>query len=233
MNLPIDIISVNCLNPLESLKALDYSTEILKFNNSYLFTNEKINSTKHKVININKFNSITDYSDFILGIGNYVDSEYVLIVQDDGYIINPKKWTNEFLAYDYIGAPWPGQYTWRKRWKNETYLKAYINSKKNRVGNGGFSLRSRKFLNFSSAFNSTNGIPEDVFLCLINYESAKKNGIKFPSAEIAYNFSCEVPLGGFNLSKEIKNHHLDINQHFGWHGKRVKNFEHLLKLKEN
>ena len=147
MNLPIDIISVNCLNPLESLKALDYSTKILKFNNSYLFTHEKINSTKHKVINIDKFNSITDYSDFILGIGNYVDSEYVLIVQDDGYIINPKKWTNEFLAYDYIGAPWPGQYSWRKRWKNETYQKAYINSKKNRIGNGGFSLRSRKFLN--------------------------------------------------------------------------------------
>ena len=141
---------------------------------------------------------------------------------------NLKKWTNEFLAYDYIGAPWPGQYTWRKRWKNETYQKAYINSKKNRVGNGGFSLRSRKFLNFSSAFNSTNGIPEDVFLCLINYESAKKNGIKFPSAEIAYNFSCEVPLGGFNLSKEIKNHHLDINQHFGWHGKRFLNSDKLI-----
>ena len=92
--------------------------------------------------------------------------------------------------------------------------------------------RSRKFLNFSSGFDSTNGIPEDVFLCLINYESAKKKGIKFPSAEIAYSFSCEVPLGGNNLSKEIKNHHLDINEHFGWHGKRVRNYEKLLKLKE-
>ena len=30
------------------------------------------------------------------------------MVQDiDGHIVNPHLWTNEFLKYDYIGAPWP------------------------------------------------------------------------------------------------------------------------------
>ena len=44
---------------------------------------------------------------------------------------------------------------------------------------GEISFSSEQRFNFSSDFDSTNGIPEDVFLCLINYESAKKKGIKF------------------------------------------------------
>lgn len=39
-------------------------------------------------------------------LNKYIETDYVLIVQYDGFILNPKAWMDEFLEYDYIGAPW-------------------------------------------------------------------------------------------------------------------------------
>jgi len=231
--IPIDIVSINCLTPEESIKALDYSTRSLSFNNSYLFTDKKIQSSNHKVINIEKFKDLDDYSNFMLTLNEYITSDHVLIVQDDGYIINSDLWSDEFLKYDYIGAPWPTTHSWRKRWSAKKYQNATINSKKNRVGNGGFSLRSKKFLKYASKFESCNGIAEDVFLCLVNYDKAIEKNIKFAPFEIALKFSYEVPLGGRKMTKETKGQLLDKNKHFGWHGKRFLNSDELINLKDN
>ena len=231
--LPIDIVSINCLTPGESIKALDYSCGSFSFKNSFLFTDKKIESSDHKVIKIKKFEDLDDYSNFILTLGDYVSSDHVLIVQDDGYIINPNLWKDEFLSYDYIGAPWPTTYTWRKRWSEKRYSNASRNAKRNRVGNGGFSLRSKKFLNYASTFDSCNGIAEDVFLCLVNYEKALDYDIKFAPFETALKFSYEVPLKGKKMNKEDKVQLLNDQNHFGWHGKRFENSDYLINLKNN
>lgn len=55
-----------------------------------------------------------------------IRTSHYLIVQWDSWVLNPEDWTDEFLAYDYIGAPWG--------WHHDAH----------EVGNGGFSLRSRK-----------------------------------------------------------------------------------------
>ena len=47
-----------------------------------------------------------------------------------------------------------------------------------------------------------------MFLCLVNYEEAINNKIKFAPFEIALKFSYEVPLGGFKKNKEKKIGHL-------------------------
>ena len=58
------------------------------------------------------------YSEFVIReLHKYVDTSHCLLVQWDGYVLNPKSWLPQFLDYDYIGAPWNG----------------------NVVGNGGFS----------------------------------------------------------------------------------------------
>jgi hypothetical protein len=56
-----------------------------------------------------------------------VNTDHNLIIHPDGFAVNPDAWTDEFLDYDYIGAPW----VW---WASEG----------ENIGNGGFSLRSRK-----------------------------------------------------------------------------------------
>jgi hypothetical protein len=231
INLPIDIVSVNCINPSESLKALDYSSKNINFNNSYIFTSENVQSEEHEVIKIDKFKSILDYSNFMLKIGEYIKSDHVLVIQDDGHVVNSHNWSDDFLNYDYIGSPWPQTTKWRKRWSTKEYGDANKNVLKNRVGNGGFSLRSRAFLEYSSKFDSCNGLPEDVFLCLVNYKDALKEQIKFAPFDIAFKFSCEVPLKGRKLQKEGKNQNYDFENHFGWHGKRFLNSDKLLNLK--
>lgn len=106
------------------------------------------------------------------------DHTHILVFQWDGYLANPNNWTDEFLEYDYIGAPW--------YWEKER-----------QVGNGGFSLRSIKLLNALSElhriipFNFSN--PEDVTICRDYRELLEtKYDIKFAPIEVAKRFSFET-----------------------------------------
>lgn len=122
--------------------------------------------------------SLSDYNDFIINrLHQYIDTSHCLIIQYDGYPVNLSAWTNDFLSYDYIGAPW---YT--QPWPLDQT-----------VGNGGFSLRSKKFLEESSKLNydKTKDIPEDVFLCREKSSLLRDRGIKFAPHHVAYMFSVE------------------------------------------
>ena len=230
-DLPIDLVIVNCLDQQEAVKTLNYCKRYFNFNNSILFSDKNTENNKNQFIKIEKINNISEYNNFMLKIGEYIESDFALVVQDDGHIVNPNNWSDEFLEYDYIGAPWPSSRKWNKRWKGENRDKIISSLSKNRVGNGGFSLRSKEFLNYSSKFNDCLSYAEDVFLCLVNYEEAINNKIKFAPFEIALKFSYEVPLGGFKKNKEKKNRTFNKDNHFGWHGKRFSNYEDLLMLK--
>src|SRR4030095_5140265 len=82
------------------------------------------------------------YSEFVLKrLLPHVATTHVLLIQWDGYVANPAAWDPAFLACDYIGARW--------FWQPEGF----------RVGNGGFSLRSRKLL---SALQDERIVLEDV-----------------------------------------------------------------------
>jgi len=221
-NLAIDLVTVNTLNPHTALKAMDYSCKNLEFNNSYIFTDKPIRSDKHEIIRINKFKSIDDYSNFVLNFENFqFKSDFILIIQDDGFVINPNKWSDSFYEYDFIGAPWPET----DKISNVRFGKEEIIAKrKNRIGNGGFSLRSKKYLNYSSQFNNCRGYPEDLFLNALNYEKAKKKNLNFPPPEKAYKFSTETPF--FGKSKNIlldSRYALGISS-FGFHGKHHKKY---------
>src|SRR6201987_3519204 len=58
-------------------------------------------------------------------VPQWLQTDHFLLIQWDGHPTNADAWTLEFLAYDYIGAPWP----W---FGPET-----------RVGNGGGFFRAR------------------------------------------------------------------------------------------
>jgi len=216
------------------LKALSYCNDFFSFNNTILFSNEKLES-EFKQINISPLNSIKEYNNFILSLNEYIESDFVLIIQDDGHIVNPTIWSDKFLEYDYIGAPWPNSKKWKKRFKKKYNKKIadqiIQNIDKNQVGNGGFSLRSKKFLEYSSNFNDCEGIDEDIFLCIYNYENAKNFGINFAPFSTAKKFSYEMSMRKIFKYHETKNKEFNKENHFGWHGKRFSNYESLLDLK--
>lgn len=122
--------------------------------------------------------SIIDYNDYII---NYlhadIKTDFCMIIQADGFPINLDAWDDLFLKYDYIGAPWYSQ-----PWPLEKT-----------VGNGGFSIRSKKMLQESSelAYDKSSGTPEDVFLCRMKDQELKSRGIVFAPHDVAYRFSVE------------------------------------------
>jgi hypothetical protein len=121
--------------------------------------------------------SSNDYSHHVLSLSpdNFIEDRF-LIIQWDGFPVDLNYWTNEFLQYDYIGAPMHGPEGW---W----------------VGNGGFSLRSKnllrsiKDLNIRVDESSKEDQPEDQLICLRNGGQLKKHGIKFAPLNIAKKFS--------------------------------------------
>ncbi len=120
----------------------------------------------------------------------YIDTAYALIIQWDGYVLKGANWKNEFFKYDYIGAPWHDE--WKKDhpyWnKNNT----------NEVGNGGFSLRSKRLLDFLASSSAITQIhPEDWAICKTYYNYLVEQNFKFAPTEMAYKFAVDgIPWDG-------------------------------------
>ena len=166
-------------------------------------------------ISIPVMNSIEDYNRFIIeDLHKYFSTSHCLIVQSDSFVVNSNIWKNKFLEYDYIGAPWP------KKMEINPNLTLYF--KENFVGNGGFSLRSRKLVETTSKINFKSlDFPfknEDVIICHYLYEKMLEKGIRFASPELAAQFSMEDSgrLYGQN-----------VNTVFGFHGKHLR--DHFMK----
>lgn len=223
----IDIVSVNCVDPVQSLNAIRYCQRMFNFNRSILFSSDDL---RDENVECKKIDKLTwhQYNDFVLSIGKYSDADYILLIQDDGHIVNADMWSDEFLDYDYIGAPWPNENDWINLQTISSEIREVF--EKNRVGNGGFSLRSRKFLNYSNTFSTCGGIGEDSFLCTRKYDEAIKHGIKFAPFEVACRFSYENPCIelGTPWKSQIK---FDPTRHFGWHGKNFTNTYQMMNLK--
>ena len=236
LNLPVDLIAISTNKTSETVKAIEFTKKNINFKNVFLFTSEVINGD-FNIIKIHKFKDIVEYNNFTLNLNDYVMSDFALLIQHDGHIVNYRNWDNSFLEFDYIGAPWPLDDNWNKRWDlypKELSNKIKENLKKNRVGNGGFSLRSKKFLEYASSFERNfikHGVPEDIYLNIYNYEKALDFGIKYPTVSKALEFSYETPLKGSNLSKVKKYHFFNKHKHLGWHGNKFLNSKKLDNLK--
>lgn len=95
------------------------------------------------------------------------------------------------MKYDYIGAPW---FIEREFWFTKFNFPENLRGT-SVVGNGGFSLRSKKLLETSSRL-ADEGVfkayqPEDTVLCVYNRKEMEDEGIKFAPSEVAEKFSIE------------------------------------------
>ena len=162
-----------------------------------------------KPMNLEEFNKT-----MIEDLHKHFETTHCLFVQADSFVVNYKLWKDEFLKYDYIGAPWSDELV-----INENLV---LNVKKNPVGNGGFSLRSRKLLRTTAKIDYDSlKFPlksEDVVVCHYLYDKMIEEGIKFSPPKLASQFSIENVnnLYGQNLDSV-----------FGFHGKHLR--EHFLK----
>lgn len=206
----ITLISVcGNVNFLEGIiKAAEYCIKNINFGSIKILSNEIFTHNQIEYIKISPLNQ-EQYAFFCLyDLPNYVETDYCLTFQGDGFIINPNLWTQDFLNYDYIGAPW-------------------LNEKNNNVGNGGFSLRSQKFLQSAKTLDYNSKIqfqpqipagklitPEDWFACNYKYKEMRDMGVKFADVDLAYKFSVEHP----SFRRYYNRNNLQTYNSFGFHG---------------
>jgi hypothetical protein len=151
------------------------------------------------------------YNRFIIqSLHEQVATTHCLIVQADGFVLNPELWTPSFADYDYIGAPWP-EFVIKMPADEIFYLD------RNRVGNGGFSLRSKRLLELTSLMNIdplTYGIPsEDIVICHYLFDELKAAGVRYAPIDEAAKFSIDLSDKNFGDAAS------PLNRTFGFHGK--------------
>lgn len=172
----VTLCAVASVNVEATIRALRSCLDKAEFAGCLLFTDAAVSPANDiRVIPISKIRSAAEYSDFLLrNLVDHVESSHCLVVQWDGFILDAGAWDPMFLEYDFIGAPWP-QFTDGQE-----------------VGNGGFSLRSRKLLVACCDAQFHRGHPEDVAICRTNRSLLEQeHGIRFADWATAERFSFE------------------------------------------
>ena len=159
--------------------------------------------------------SYQQYSLFVMYcLHMYIKTPHCLIVQDDGWVINGKNFVPEYYEYDYIGAPTHAGFKDDSLYTSFTWQSL---DKPLVVQNGGFSLRSRRFLRCLAkrglmyAFFPMQPLNnEDVQLCTFLRSKLEKMGMKFAPLDVALQFSMEYAGPGlhtdFDYSKLVGHH---------------------------
>lgn len=182
----VTVFCIDRIDPIGAKRAIEIATRDIDFGEIVLITEHDY------------FVGREGYSRFCIErMSEFIKTEHVLICHPDGYPQCASSWNNDWLQYDYIGAPW------------------YFH-KSNMVGNGGFSLRSKKLLEVLAKLDLT-GLDvsiEDDFICRgIRSWLEKEHDIKFAPVEVANKFSIE----GYGLMPPFNR----WDGEFGFHGYHV------------
>jgi hypothetical protein len=173
----VTLCAATSINVAATVWALRRCLQQIEFADCRLFTDRPPTDldSRIQVVRINRLSSAKDYSHFVLReLAGLVESSHVLLVQWDGFVLDAEQWDSAFLACDYIGAPWP-QF-----------------GDGHDVGNGGFSLRSRKLLEACSDARFQLKHPEDLAICRLNRMLLEReHGIRFAERSLANRFAFE------------------------------------------
>jgi len=185
----VTLLIVDCVDFSRAKLAYDHCCNLVEFADAKILTNL---SNEDCVTEIEKISSIQEYNYFMIKkLTDYFTTEHVLVAQWDGFILDVDVWNSEFLKFDYCGSPWD----------DETITPGV--SKKYNVGNGGFSLRSKKLQDFlkndhrvvtsrpGKYFPTDYVYAEDVAICQINRPLLEENGFVFANYDLAWTFGWE------------------------------------------
>lgn len=200
----VTLVGADCLDVNRLLKAIDISCRYIEFGDVKIFSNVAVD---HRVHHIGPLRDKSDYSVFMMKqLGSYIQTSHVLVVQHDGFVLNADAWEDDWLQYDYIGAPW--------EWYRDS---------RGSVGNGGFSLRSKRL--HEILMKDKNIIPqnepgvtrnkeEDHCICRLYRNYLEGNyKINFAPPSVARRFSIEA----WNVKPPAN----EYTGQFGFHGYSV------------
>jgi len=177
LSLPqVTLCAVTSVNVTATVRALETSLRQIRFGACKLLTDARVSPThpEIEVVHVAPLRSSAAYSDFLLtGLLDHVGTTHCLVAQWDGHLLDAGRWQAAFLDYDYIGASWP-QF-----------------DDGHDVGNGGFSLRTRRLMELcrDPAFVPVH--PEDVAIGRTNRAWLEGLGMRFAPRDLADAFAAE------------------------------------------
>lgn len=172
----VTLCAVSSVNVEATVRALETSLSQVDVAAALLLTDRSV-TPDHPGITVVPIAPITSsraYSDFLLTqLVDHVPTSHCLVIQWDGHVLDASRWHPDFLDYDYIGASWP------------QFADGHD------VGNGGFSLRSRRLMQLcrDPAFHPSH--PEDVAIARINRDWLERQGMRFAPRALADRFAAE------------------------------------------
>jgi hypothetical protein len=178
LHLPtVTLAAATSVNVAATIAAMRACMEQVEFADCILLTDVDTPDlpTEIRVVPMDPLRSVMDYSRFMLTkLVEHIATPHVLVCQWDGFIVDASAWNPRFLDYDYVGAPWP------------QFADNY------NVGNGGFSLRSRRLLEAMRDPAMIIGCPEDVVICRTNRALLEeRHSIRFADVLTAADFAYE------------------------------------------
>jgi tetratricopeptide (TPR) repeat protein len=181
----VTLVCADTANHALALRALAISRERVRYGRS-LFLTDAIPAGLPlpdgvEIVRVDPLTSRDAYSHLMLkALSPHIDTPHALVIQWDGYVVNPNAWDPAFSDCDYIGAKW------------------YWGEAGLRVGNGGFSLRSRRLLAALQDPRIALVDAEDTTIgCTFRPMLEREHGIRFADEALADRFSFEAayPVG--------------------------------------
>lgn len=201
----VTLIALSSIKIPETIRSLEYSMRGIDFGAVKLVTDVPFFHAKIKRENCEPMRNIDEYNDYCFRhLGNHVETDFALVTQYDSAVLNPNSWEDEWMTLDYIGAPFP--------LPTDDFSYRANNGEIVRVGNGGFSLRSKKLMDIPKKMNwelrEDHGFKnEDGQLTTYYRKELLELGIKYAPVEVAAKFSFEN-----NVQENVH-----IDKPFGFH----------------
>lgn len=172
----VTLVAVTSVALRATLDALRASMHQVDFGQVLFLSDRQPSESEPAIVwqRIERLGSRADYSRFMLrDLAQRISTTHALCVQWDGFVVNGSAWDPRFLDYDYIGAPWP-------HFRDE-----------HNVGNGGFSLRSRRLLEACRDLPFDGVQSEDIVIARLCRPKLEEQGIRFAPESVARRFAYE------------------------------------------
>ncbi len=215
LHLPtVTLFCADCVDAARAVNIMEKCTRRCEFGAVKLLTS--LPTAYPHAVPIKPLRTHLDYSVFMLTEAHaYIETEHMLVVQHDGFVINPDVWNPEWLRYGYMGPLFIHRHTIGPA----------------SVGSGGFSLRAQKLMasiaaklppwNWtcdSAQYQTKLGLYEDGMISMIYRPELEKQGFVYAPPEVACIFAqggnCDP---GFYVRRPFGFHGLwpNINQETG------------------
>jgi hypothetical protein len=171
----VSLVMMDTTCPELAMLAVQDSTRGIDFGDVVIFSNNNISAPGQRWVEAKPWASHLEYNEYFwYEVPNHLTTSHAIFIQWDSWIVNTLQWTDDYLQYDYVGAPW---------WYEDGF----------NVGNG-CGLRSLRLMRHLAARKQAYPLimkEEDHLLSRVYRMPLEKQGFRWAPCPLASRFAFE------------------------------------------